>query len=90
MAETNTPSPTKLSAVVDRIESGLAVIVLSDDDEIQFDIPLKYLPVGTKEGDHLTLAFEPNPAGAEAARKRIAEMKKELKKSGPDEINFKL
>jgi hypothetical protein len=90
MPDSESPTPAKLSAVVDRIESGLAVVVLNDDDEVQFDLPLKYLPPGVKAGDHLSLAFEIDEAGTEAARERVAEMKKELKKSDPDEMNFKL
>jgi hypothetical protein len=90
MPESKSPTPAKLNAVVDRIESGLAVVVLNDDDAVQFDLPLKYLPPGVKAGDHLSLAFELDAAGNEAARERVAEMKKELKKADPDEMNFKL
>lgn len=90
MAEANTSSPKSLSAVIDRVESGLAVIVLSDDDEVQFDLPLKYLPAGSKEGDHLKLTFEADPASAEAASRRVAELKRGLNQSSPDEMNFKL
>jgi hypothetical protein len=90
MPESKSSTPVKLSAVVDRIESGLAVVVLSDDDEVQFDLPLKYLPPGVKAGDHLSLAFELDAAGAQAARERVAGMKQELNKTDPDEMNFKL
>jgi hypothetical protein len=90
MPEEKQPTPARISAVIDRIESGLAVVVLTDDDEIQFDLPLKYLPAGVKEGDRLTFAVEPDAADAEAARERIAEIKKELKRSDPDQMDFKL
>ena len=80
-----------LPVFIDRIEEDWAVIVLNDHDEIQFDLPLKYLPPGVKEGDHLTLNFQLDAASAEAARQRIAEMKKELTRNNdPDQKNFKL
>ena len=92
-SKTQNPNPptTSVSVAIDRIEEDWAVIVLADNDEIQFDLPLKYLPSGVKEGDHLTLNFQLDSAGTEAARRRIAEMKKELTKNNdPDQKNFKL
>lgn len=80
----------KLSVVIDRIESGLAVIMLSDDDEVQFDIPIKYLPAGASEGDHLSISFEIDQESKEATKKRIRELKENLNTSDPDEMNFKL
>ncbi|HYE75537.1 MAG TPA: DUF3006 domain-containing protein [Blastocatellia bacterium] len=89
MSESNKQA-TKLSAVIDRIESGLAVIVLNDDDEVQFDIPMRYLPSGVSEGDHLSLSFELDDESKAAAKNRIAELKEKLNQSDPDEMNFKL
>jgi hypothetical protein len=78
-------------AFIDRIEDDLAVIVLVEDDRFYFDLPVKYLPHGAQEGDHLTIHFWLDPASTEDARQRIAEMKKELTKpSDPDQKHFKL
>jgi hypothetical protein len=93
---TKQPEDTKKSVpgvpvFIDRIEEGLAVIVLSEEDEFQFDLPLKYLPPGVKEGDHLTLSFKLDPASAAARRQRLAELKKELTQDrDPKQKNFKL
>jgi hypothetical protein len=67
-------------AVVDRVEGKLAVISLGEDEEVQFELPLKYLPAGTVEGDHLRIRFEPAPESRERARKRVEELKEELTK----------
>jgi len=83
------PETPRLSAVIDRVEGGMAVIALSDD-EIEFDLPLKYLPAGSKEGDHLTLRFEADPAATESTRQRIAALKKDLNRTDPNQTNFKL
>jgi hypothetical protein len=91
MSEERKESSAGVPVFIDRIEEGLAVIVLSEDDEFQFDLPLKYLPAGVKEGDHLRLNFQLDSASAEATRQRIAELKKELTKDAdPDQMNFKL
>jgi hypothetical protein len=80
-----------LRVVIDRLEEDWAVILLSEDDAVQFDLPLKYLPPGTQAGDHLTLSFERDPASAETARRRIAELKKELTQNqDPNQKTFKL
>ena len=91
MAKKEKEEPPQLSAFIDRIEENLAVIVFSEDDRFQFDLPLKYLPAGVKEGDHLTINFQLDPASTEATRQRIVEMKKELTKDkDPNQMNFKL
>ena len=46
----------KTKVTIDRIEEDIAVIELDLDNYI--DIPIKYLPVGVKEGDKLILDFE--------------------------------
>jgi hypothetical protein len=47
----------RLKVFIDRIEGDLAVVVLYDDDRIKFNLPVKYLPEGTRGGDHLALSF---------------------------------
>lgn len=83
--------PEALNAYVDRIEERMAVIVLADDDEVSFDLPLKYLPRGIKEGDYLRIGIEPAPDETEEARQRIEKLQKELAaENDPDQTNFKL
>jgi hypothetical protein len=46
-----------MKAVVDRIEGDTAVLLIGEE-ETRLDIPLRLLPEGTREGSHLTIAFE--------------------------------
>ena len=83
--------PKTLVANVDRIEEKIAVIILGDDDEVKLDLPLKYLPKGIKEGDHLRIGIEIAPEETEGARKRIKKLQQELMDDKDSEQkNFKL
>ena len=80
-----------IKAFVDRIESGLAVILLSDGSGVQFDLPLEYLPPGTEAGDHLLISFQLDPESREETLRRIDELKRRLTKdSDPQQTEFKL
>ena len=46
-----------LRAVIDRIEGGLAVLLVGDD-EVQLDLSLNDLPAGVREGSILRVNFE--------------------------------
>lgn len=88
---TKAEEPNPLIVFVDRIEEHIAVLIPSDDDEVQFELPLKYLPAGIKEGNMLRLRFEPAPEEEENARARIEKLQKELTADqDPDQMNFKL
>ena len=87
MSKTNEP----IKAFIDRIESGLAVILLSDGSGVQFDLPLEYLPPGTEAGDHLVITFQLDPESREETLRNIAELKKRLAEtSDPQQTEFKL
>jgi hypothetical protein len=80
-----------IKAFVDRIESGLAVILLSDGSGVQFDMPLEYLPPGTEAGDHLLITFQLDPESREETLRSIIELKKRLTKDvDPQQTEFKL
>ena len=80
-----------IRAFVDRIESGLAVILLSDGSGVQFDLPLEYLPPGTEAGDHLVITFQLDPESREETLRNIAELKKRLTEdSDSQQTEFKL
>lgn len=79
------------NAYVDRIEAGLAVIILKDDDGFQFDLPLHQLPTGTKAGDHLLIHIELEREAAQATLRRVTELQQELKQGADlDATEFKL
>jgi hypothetical protein len=87
MSNNNKP----IKAFVDRIESGLAVILLSDYSGIQFHMPLEYLPPGIEAGDHLTIAFQIDPESREETLRSIADLKKRLTEdSDPQQTEFNL
>jgi DUF3006 family protein len=65
--------------IIDRIEGDLAVLVLYDDDRVKFNLPLRYLPDGTGEGDHLLMNFVSDDLSRESEKKRIDNLLKELK-----------
>jgi hypothetical protein len=76
---------------IDRIEEGLAVIVLSEDDEVSFKLPARYLPRGTREGACLRLSFEPDEEAAQTEQQRAEELTRELTKDHqPARKKFKL
>ncbi|HZF40396.1 MAG TPA: DUF3006 domain-containing protein [Blastocatellia bacterium] len=87
MSNSNEP----IKAFVDRIESGLAVILLSDGSGVQFDLPLEYLPPETEAGDHLVITFQLDPESREETLRSIADLKKRLSEdSDPQQTEFKL
>jgi hypothetical protein len=80
-----------MKAVIDRIEGGLAVLVISDEDELNFNLPLIYLPAGAKAGDHLIINFTIDEAARTAAQAHAKELLRELtEKSDPSQKKFKL
>jgi len=62
-----------MKAVVDRIENQIAVVLVGKD-EIQLDVPLRLLPEGIREGSHLSISFELDPASEADKRKEIASL----------------
>ena len=72
---------TSVRIVIDRIEEDLAVLVLYEDDSVKFNLPLRYLPEGVREGDHLQMSFTGDEASREAEKKRIGDLLSELKNS---------
>jgi DUF3006 family protein len=65
--------------IIDRIEGDLAVLVLYEDDRVRFNFPLRLLPEGACEGDHLRMTFAEDNASRESEKKRIGNLLDELK-----------
>ena len=70
---------TSARIVIDRIEGDLAVLVLYEDDQVKFNLPLRYLPEGVREGDHLQMSFAEDEASRESEKQRISDLLNELK-----------
>ena len=80
-----------MKLVIDRIEEGWAVCFVCDDERVQLDIPIEYLPAGVREGDYLNVTFELDRESAEEARKKAEKRLKELTKhQDPGQKKFKL
>ena len=73
-------SASSTRVVVDRIEGDLAVLVLYEDDAVKFNLPVRLLPQGLNEGDHLRISFAADEASRDSERKRIGNLLDELKK----------
>ncbi|NLB01488.1 MAG: DUF3006 domain-containing protein [Methanomicrobiales archaeon] len=69
---------------LDRIEEGLAVLLLRDDESIQFTLPRALLPGDAREGDILEIAIRRDVAATEEARQRVAERIARLRGKGKD------
>ncbi|HXF04843.1 MAG TPA: DUF3006 domain-containing protein [Blastocatellia bacterium] len=79
-----------MKLVVDRIEEGIAVCFLYEDDRVSFAIPLGYLPAGTRAGDHLRVTFELDPESRRQEQQKAESLLDELRKTSPPGRTFKL
>ena len=69
---------TSSKVVIDRIEGDLAVIVMFDDDSVQFNFPVAHLPEGLKEGDHLQMTFSVDKESRQSQKQKVADLLSEL------------
>jgi hypothetical protein len=77
--------------IVDRIEEGIAVCSVYDDEDRRIEVPIRYLPPEIREGDHLTLTFAIDPLGKESEMRKAEELLRELTKNqDPNKKKFKL
>lgn len=65
--------------VLDRIEGDLAVLVLYDDDQVKFNLPVMYLPKDAKEGDHFRMSFANDDVSKDGEKNRIDNLLGELR-----------
>ena len=65
---------------IDRIEEGIAVLVMQDDLFGIIRVPASLLPPGCREGDVLNLTLEADPAGTAAAKERVSGLIERMKK----------
>ena len=69
-----------MNVSIDRIEDGIAVLVMREDPRQRMTVPVALLPPGSGEGDILTLTLECDPAATAAARERVSGLIEKLKK----------
>ncbi|NLZ30619.1 MAG: DUF3006 domain-containing protein [Methanomicrobiales archaeon] len=58
---------------LDRVEEGLAVLLLREDESVLFTLPRALLPEDAREGDILEIAIHRDVAATAEARRRVAE-----------------
>ena len=68
-----------LRVTIDRIEEGIAVLLVRDEEKIKINVPLILLPVGSKEGDILDIAITRDVQETEAAKERVTSLLEKLK-----------
>ncbi|MCK9298082.1 MAG: DUF3006 domain-containing protein [Methanoculleus sp.] len=71
-------------ASLDRVEEGLAVLLLREDESVRFTIPRSLLPPDAREGDTLEIVIRRDVAATEEARRRVAERIARLRVKGGD------
>lgn len=69
-----------MNVSIDRIEGGVAVLVLQEDPGQRLTVPVALLPPGCREGDILALTLDRDPAATNAARERVFGLMEKLKK----------
>lgn len=69
-----------MRVTVDRIETGIAVLIDRENDTRHISIPLSLLPPGSREGDILTLTLERDEESTAAAKARVSGLVEKLRK----------
>lgn len=65
---------------LDRIEDGIAVLLVRDDENVKVNIPLTLLPVGSREGDILDITIVRDVKETDAAKERVVNLLEKLQK----------
>ena len=71
--------------VVDGVTERRARLVAADDDRVHFTLPVRYLPAGTREGDHIRLRFSLDATSRKATASRVEHLFEELTRNQEDE-----
>jgi hypothetical protein len=69
-----------IDMIVDRIEDDRAALVLSDDNKVKLNLPVKLLPSGLKSGDHLEVTFKIDRARTEEVATQVEDLLEKLKR----------
>ncbi len=69
-----------MKATIDRIEDGWAVLLLREDESVQFELPESMLPCGSSEGDILDIEISKDVEATKEAAERVSGLIEKLKK----------
>lgn len=68
-----------MKVTVDRIENGVAVLLIRPEEKYSLEIPVDYLPAETKESDILSVDFKREINETEEAKARVRDLIEKLK-----------
>ena len=69
----------RFKVTLDRIEEGIAVLLLRDEEKIKINFPLTLSPSGSKEGDILNIIIVRDMQETEGAKERVTNLLEKLK-----------
>ena len=69
---------------LDRIEEGIAVLFVRDEEKIKINIPLCLLPPESREGDILDVTISRNKKETEDAKERVSNLIEKLRNKNKD------
>lgn len=75
---------------LDRIEEGIAVLLVRNEEAIKINIPLFLLPPESREGDILDITIDKDMKETEDAKERVLGLLEKLKKKNQGRNKMKL
>lgn len=75
-----------MKAVIDRIESKFAVLLMGEDGSTKVNMPMALLPAECREGDVLEVTFKRDENATHEAKDRSKSLMEKLKKKRPSEM----
>jgi hypothetical protein len=69
---------------LDRIEEGIAVLLVRDEELVKIKIPLILLPPGSKEGDIINITVARDVQETVDAKERVSSLLEKLKKKNQE------
>jgi len=68
-----------MKATIDRIEEGIAVLILVTDEPVRMTVPVSLLPPDSKEGDIVTIAIDRDEVASATSKDRVTSLIDKLK-----------
>ena len=68
-----------MKVTVDRIEDGIAILLIRPDEEFRIEIPVEFLPGDVKESDILSVSFKREVSETQEAKERVRDLIEKLK-----------
>ena len=60
-----------MKMTIDRIDGNIAVLMSREDESLRITVPILLLPLGSREGDIISMTLDADPAETKSARDRI-------------------